>query len=167
MPWLVICRGVAQPGSAFGSGPKGRRFESSRPDFNNIKSYNRLTANGALLLRGAPFYAVSFTCPRDSLKSARNVNISDRVALTTDSTRSSRTSKSLKRSFISWRVAAISAKALSQIGLVSCARSSTLCSNESSRASIASKRANTLSSNERASGCSCVVSSLISYCPSY
>jgi CheY-like chemotaxis protein/DNA-binding Xre family transcriptional regulator len=25
-------RGVAQPGSAFGSGPKGRRFKSSRPD---------------------------------------------------------------------------------------------------------------------------------------
>ena len=27
-------RGVAQPGSAFGSGPKGRRFKSSRPDHN-------------------------------------------------------------------------------------------------------------------------------------
>jgi hypothetical protein len=25
-------RGVAQSGSAFGLGPKGRRFESSRPD---------------------------------------------------------------------------------------------------------------------------------------
>ena len=26
------CRGVAQPGRALGSGPRGRRFESSRPD---------------------------------------------------------------------------------------------------------------------------------------
>ena len=29
-PWT--CRGVAQPGRALGSGPRGRRFESSRPD---------------------------------------------------------------------------------------------------------------------------------------
>ena len=27
-----VCRGVAQPGRALGSGPRGRRFESSRPD---------------------------------------------------------------------------------------------------------------------------------------
>ena len=33
---LHTLRGVAQPGSAFGSGPKGRRFKSSRPD--NSKS---------------------------------------------------------------------------------------------------------------------------------
>ncbi len=26
------CRGVAQPGSALGLGPRGRRFKSSRPD---------------------------------------------------------------------------------------------------------------------------------------
>ena len=29
---LDRCRGVAQPGRALGSGPRGRRFESSRPD---------------------------------------------------------------------------------------------------------------------------------------
>src|SRR6266498_4945973 len=29
------CRGVAQPGRALGSGPRGRRFESSRPDQSN------------------------------------------------------------------------------------------------------------------------------------
>ena len=29
---LPVSRGVAQPGSAFGLGPKGRRFESGRPD---------------------------------------------------------------------------------------------------------------------------------------
>src|SRR6266850_6838132 len=29
----VLCRGVAQPGRASGSGPEGRWFESSRPDF--------------------------------------------------------------------------------------------------------------------------------------
>ena len=28
----ATCRGVAQPGRALGSGPRGRRFESSRPD---------------------------------------------------------------------------------------------------------------------------------------
>jgi hypothetical protein len=28
-----LCRGVAQPGRASGSGPEGRWFESSRPDF--------------------------------------------------------------------------------------------------------------------------------------
>ena len=27
-----VCRGVAQPGRALGSGPRGRRFKSSRPD---------------------------------------------------------------------------------------------------------------------------------------
>ncbi len=27
-----ICRGVAQSGSALGSGPRGRRFKSCRPD---------------------------------------------------------------------------------------------------------------------------------------
>ena len=37
-------RGVAQPGSAFGSGPKGRRFKSSRPD--NSKSA-RILSNGS------------------------------------------------------------------------------------------------------------------------
>ncbi len=36
--WWFVCkhkqkpRGVAQPGSAFGSGPKGRGFKSHRPD---------------------------------------------------------------------------------------------------------------------------------------
>jgi hypothetical protein len=30
-------RGVAQPGSAFGSGPKGRRFKSSRPDRRTVQ----------------------------------------------------------------------------------------------------------------------------------
>src|SRR6185503_15331771 len=33
--WTSVCRtrrGVAQPGSALGLGPRGRRFESSRPD---------------------------------------------------------------------------------------------------------------------------------------
>ncbi len=30
-------RGVAQPGSALGSGPRGRRFESSHPDYYNYK----------------------------------------------------------------------------------------------------------------------------------
>ena len=29
---IVLCRGVAQPGRALGSGPRGRRFKSSRPD---------------------------------------------------------------------------------------------------------------------------------------
>jgi hypothetical protein len=29
---LVVERGVAQPGSALGSGPRSRRFKSSRPD---------------------------------------------------------------------------------------------------------------------------------------
>ena len=29
---ILRCRGVAQPGSASGLGPEGRRFESSRPD---------------------------------------------------------------------------------------------------------------------------------------
>ena len=28
----IVCRGVAQFGSAFGSGPKGRWFKSSHPD---------------------------------------------------------------------------------------------------------------------------------------
>ena len=28
----ATCRGVAQPGRALGSGPRGRRFKSSRPD---------------------------------------------------------------------------------------------------------------------------------------
>src|SRR4026208_95355 len=27
-----VCRGVAQPGRALGSGPRGRRFKSCRPD---------------------------------------------------------------------------------------------------------------------------------------
>jgi len=30
--YRLTCRGVAQPGRALGSGPRGRRFESSRPD---------------------------------------------------------------------------------------------------------------------------------------
>src|SRR5258705_5992205 len=30
----ISFRGVAQPGSALGLGPRGRRFESSRPDHN-------------------------------------------------------------------------------------------------------------------------------------
>src|SRR5437764_639739 len=30
---IAVPRGVAQPGSAFGWGPKGRRFKSDRPDF--------------------------------------------------------------------------------------------------------------------------------------
>ena len=29
---MTACRGVAQPGRALGSGPRGRRFKSSRPD---------------------------------------------------------------------------------------------------------------------------------------
>ena len=29
---ILLVRGVAQPGRALGSGPRGRRFESSRPD---------------------------------------------------------------------------------------------------------------------------------------
>ena len=33
LPKLTVrSRGVAQPGSALGLGPRGRRFESSRPD---------------------------------------------------------------------------------------------------------------------------------------
>jgi hypothetical protein len=31
---LAGCRGVAQPGRALGSGPRGRWFKSSRPDQN-------------------------------------------------------------------------------------------------------------------------------------
>jgi hypothetical protein len=31
-PYPPVVRGVAQPGSALGLGPRGRRFESSRPD---------------------------------------------------------------------------------------------------------------------------------------
>ena len=31
---LTGCRGVAQPGRALGSGPRGRRFKSCRPDQN-------------------------------------------------------------------------------------------------------------------------------------
>ena len=31
-PLILNGRGVAQSGSAFGLGPKGQRFESSRPD---------------------------------------------------------------------------------------------------------------------------------------
>ena len=35
------CRGVAQPGRALGSGPRGRRFKSSRPDqFSRFSSEN-------------------------------------------------------------------------------------------------------------------------------
>src|SRR5260370_17354870 len=30
------CRGVAQPGRASGSGPEGRWFESSRPDYSSL-----------------------------------------------------------------------------------------------------------------------------------
>ena len=34
---LTACkRGVAQPGSALGSGPRSRRFKSSRPDIKHI-----------------------------------------------------------------------------------------------------------------------------------
>ena len=33
--YVWSCRGVAQPGRASGSGPEGRWFESSRPDFLN------------------------------------------------------------------------------------------------------------------------------------
>src|SRR5882672_3801399 len=40
---LGLSRGVAQPGSALGLGPRGRRFESSRPD-HNLKSINNLEA---------------------------------------------------------------------------------------------------------------------------
>ena len=29
---IIVRRGVAQPGSALGSGPRGRRFKSYRPD---------------------------------------------------------------------------------------------------------------------------------------
>ena len=36
----ISVRGVAQPGSALGLGPRGRRFESSRPDH----KYQQLTA---------------------------------------------------------------------------------------------------------------------------
>src|SRR4051794_7633373 len=33
---LRLHRGVAQPGRAFGLGPKGRRFESGRPDVGGV-----------------------------------------------------------------------------------------------------------------------------------
>ncbi len=35
-------RGVAQPGGALGSGPRGRRFKSCRPDFDVNKIGDRL-----------------------------------------------------------------------------------------------------------------------------
>ena len=35
----TLIRGVAQPGSAPGLGPGGRRFESCRPDFFNVNLF--------------------------------------------------------------------------------------------------------------------------------
>ena len=48
------CRGVAQPGRALGSGPRGRRFESSRPDHRNCKGRNsRKRVPAFLVVRGS------------------------------------------------------------------------------------------------------------------
>ena len=40
MEFKTKIRGVAQPGSASGLGPEGRRFKSCRPDHNYEKSNN-------------------------------------------------------------------------------------------------------------------------------
>ena len=41
---ITSCRGVAQPGRALGSGPRGRRFKSSRPDhFFRVNPWGTLT----------------------------------------------------------------------------------------------------------------------------
>ena len=47
------CRGVAQPGRALGSGPRGRRFESSRPDQFNpaVDPMKMALETGPFLLR--------------------------------------------------------------------------------------------------------------------
>src|SRR3989442_15965307 len=41
---LRLGRGVAQPGRALGSGPRGRRFKSSRPDHFSTKTLEILIA---------------------------------------------------------------------------------------------------------------------------
>ncbi len=54
-------RGVAQPGSAFGWGPKGRRFKSDRPDSPEARFHVRWLAPGG----GSRYRLVAV--PRDSL----------------------------------------------------------------------------------------------------
>ncbi len=39
----LICRGVAQSGSASGLGPEGRRFESYRPDHFKVDLIHKLS----------------------------------------------------------------------------------------------------------------------------
>ena len=50
---VQLCRGVAQPGRASGSGPEGRWFESSRPDQNpKVHSDKTGHSEGSGLLNG-------------------------------------------------------------------------------------------------------------------
>ena len=44
VPALAPLRGVAQLGSAFGSGPKGRVFESPRPDHEKNVDFDKKSA---------------------------------------------------------------------------------------------------------------------------
>jgi hypothetical protein len=52
-------RGVAQPGSALGLGPRGRRFESSRPDHNSASQLHHLLK--LILLADTPLIGVPQT----------------------------------------------------------------------------------------------------------
>ena len=47
-----VCRGVAQPGRAPGSGPGGRRFKSSLPDHFKTKPLTRDSLQGWILSQG-------------------------------------------------------------------------------------------------------------------
>jgi hypothetical protein len=59
------CRGVAQPGRALGSGPRGRRFKSSRPDHNSSAPLQRV-CSGRSFWR-APAEAPFFCSPSGRL----------------------------------------------------------------------------------------------------
>ena len=52
---VIRRRGVAQLGSAFGSGPKGRRFESGHPDRTSQTTSGRDSSAQAGTVRGVPY----------------------------------------------------------------------------------------------------------------
>jgi hypothetical protein len=71
----ATCRGVAQPGRALGSGPRGRRFESSRPDqfYSILKSIPAIW-RGRVLSFTAFLTQVSYVAPNPPTGQYHNGN---------------------------------------------------------------------------------------------
>ena len=72
----VVCRGVAQPGRAPGSGPGGRRFKSSLPDHSfDCSSFIPSSTSAEASTRNTPWFKIGFDGARSVCEQSRDSNL--------------------------------------------------------------------------------------------